>query len=251
MFLVTVSNGGELFMRCQLSNQNLRHLESAAFSRVDLLAAIYSAFILVGLLMTGFGADLRKAPLLQCRNNLKNVGSAFYHYAMDHNQRYPMMVSTNAGGSSEFFDTPSFIYYHFKVMSNYLITPRVVVCPADIGLPARKQATNFQNDFLANNRICYFVGVEASPSRPTFVLSGDRNITNSPAGNSQPINPPNPPLLVTLGTNVVGVGWNQTIHESSGNVLLGNGSVHHTTASGFRELLRKSGSDRNWLAVPN
>jgi hypothetical protein len=109
-------------------------------------------FLAVGILIGG-KLLLAKRPSgyhrrdLNCHGNLKQIGLAFKTWALDHHGQYPFNLSTNAGGTLEFcdrdgdgFDRNSFA--HFRVMSNELSEPSLLVCPND---PTRKPATDFEH----------------------------------------------------------------------------------------------------------
>src|SRR5947207_2369029 len=107
-----------------------------------------------------------------CLNNLKNIGLAFRIFESDHSGRFPMQLSTNAGGSLEFVAGGN-AFRHFQVMSNELFTPNVLVCPSE----KRRAVTNFA--VLNNAYLSYFVGLDAVTNLWEMLLAGDRNITNS------------------------------------------------------------------------
>src|ERR1051326_6908646 len=94
-----------------------------------------------------------RGPRLNCTNRLKQVGLAFKLWAIDHTDQFPSQISTNAGGTRELLNG---VFAHFRVISNELSTPKVLLCPADL---KRSSATSFAA--LQNPNISYFVGVDA------------------------------------------------------------------------------------------
>ena len=58
-------------------------------------------------------------------------------------------------------------------MSNELITPKILYCPADL---ARAAATNWAG--FGTNGLSYFVEGDASDKYPKMILIGDRNVGN-------------------------------------------------------------------------
>ena len=196
-----------------------------------------------------------KAQRIKCVNNLKNVGLAFRIFATDNGDRFPMGVSTNEGGSSEFTSIANGAYGHFLALSNELNTPKIVVCPSDSG---KTEATNFLQVATAavtkggrNGGVSYFVGLSADETQPQSLLSGDRNITND---TSVPARADiNKSEIVKMGTNQLatkGAGWTKDIHQNSGNVAQGDGSVQQSTTSRLREALKNSGDDINQIQFP-
>lgn len=78
------------------------------------------------------------AQSIACVNNLKQIGLAFLVWAGDHDDHFPFNVSTNRGGTMELCQPGSDGFdrnaaHHFRVLSNELITTRILVCPADKG----------------------------------------------------------------------------------------------------------------------
>src|SRR5690349_8253126 len=69
---------------------------------------------------------------INCTNNLKQIGLAFRTWALDNNDQFPFQVSATNGGTMELTGS-GIASVHFQVMSNELSTPKILLCPADIG----------------------------------------------------------------------------------------------------------------------
>ncbi|HWI59170.1 MAG TPA: hypothetical protein VNZ22_18225, partial [Bacillota bacterium] len=109
---------------------------------------------------------------VQCINQLKLIGLAFRTWALDHEDRFPFNVSTNAGGTLECcvpgdngFDANTAA--HFQVMSNEVGTASTLVCPADT---SKRAANGFQHLQAAN--VTYFVrsGKGVDETNPQEIL---------------------------------------------------------------------------------
>jgi len=207
---------------------------NAAMTKIDVIVFFTTVALLAILLNAWLNKPRARSKKLGCTNYLKQVGLAFRIFENDHDDTFPMGVSTNQGGSMEYL-TGGEAFHHFQVMSNELSTPKILVCPTD----NRKLALNFS--VLSNANLSYFVGSLTNSANPQAVLGGDRNLTT----NGVPVKRG----VLDLTTNTV-VGWTGAIHQNSGNVLLGDGSVQPTTSSRLRDLLRESGVATNRLAVP-
>jgi hypothetical protein len=214
-----------------------------------------------------------RAMRTACTNNGKQIGLAFRIFANDNQERLPMGVSTNEGGSSEYRPTgtpaaaglPSqFHFMHLGVMSNELSTPRIVVCPSDSN-PTRVSATNWTQvifgtgkvpggpNYAGNKAISYLIGLDAQDTMPMTILAGDRNITNDfPTKVAFPIQANG--IYAKLGTNhtyKVGAGFSKDTHQNAGNLVLGDGSVQQATSAKLKEQLKNSGDDNNYVSIPN
>src|SRR5437660_414278 len=164
-----------------------------AFTLIELLVVIAIIAILAALLLPVLSQGGARAKRIQCVNNLREAGIAFHMFAHDHGGKFPMAVPASAGGSLEFIQNAYriggqfyFTFRHFQTLSNELVTPRMVLCPADTRLPAM----NFAR--LQNENLSYFVGASADISRPNSILAGDRNVTNDYTA---------PATIVHLGDN--------------------------------------------------
>ena len=202
---------------------------------VELLVIIAILAVLIGMLLPSLVRPPRHAHRIKCVNNLKNVGLAFRIFAVDNEDRFPMQISTNEGGSLEFLNS-GLAFYHFRALSNELSTPNLLTCPNDT---RRKPATNFVS--LREADLSYFVGLDAGAAFTNAFLAGDRNLTVNGRAAS--------PGLVHLTTNAA-VGWTKEIHNLQGNVALADGSVQQFSGPRLNQALRRSGIVTNRLAVP-
>jgi hypothetical protein len=185
-------------------------------SLIELLCVIAIIGLLAALLLPAVGQAAARARRIQCINNLHQVGLGFVSFANEHSGHFPMAVPASAGGSLEFARSAYLIqgefyfsFRHFQAASNELVTPRLMVCPADTRLPAASFA------MLSNTNLSYCIGVNAEFARPATILAGDRNLTNDYAA---------PGTLVRLGRNYA-LRWTDELHRFKGNLLCSDGHV--------------------------
>jgi len=191
-------------------------LHNRAFTLIELLTVMAIIAILASLLLPVLSQGKARAQRIQCTNNLRQIGLAFHMFAHDHNNAFPMAVPAQLGGSLEFVQNSLratndfyFAFRHFQTLAAELVTPRVLVCPADDRLPT--------NSFYAlqNENVSYFVGVKADYLRPRTILAGDRNVTNDYARRN---------ATMQLGPNQF-LYWTAGLHRYKGNLLFADGSV--------------------------
>ena len=172
---------------------------------------------------------------VSCTGNLKQTGLAFRLWANDHQETFPF-ASLNMEGSRPFLNSRQ-VFRHFQVMSNELVTPKILVCRADT---TRNAATDFTQ--FSNTNLSYFVGLDAREDAPQSILSGDRNITGGTLSNG---------FLRRLNANS-DAGWTKEIHQNAGNVGLGDGSVQQATTVGLRRQIAAATTNNSFirLAIP-
>ncbi len=206
---------------------------------VETVVVIAIVAVLVGMLLPALVLTKKRGCRILCVNNVKQVALVFRVWANDHNDKFPMQVPVADGGSLEWIES-GMVAPHYRVMSNELSIPKILICPDD---STRKGALNFETNFTDAN-ISYFVGVDGSVDRPGMLVSGERKITLNRAQLKRG--------LWSLDTNQ-NLGWARQIHlrhPYAGNVALANASVHQVDGSGLRNLLANSGVATNRLTIP-
>jgi prepilin-type processing-associated H-X9-DG protein len=197
---------------------------------VVILVMLFLGIIVLPAVM---GRRIKRAPRINCVNNLKQIGVAARTWALDYSNAYPASLPIALGGAKESVEAGA-AFRWFQVLSNELMTPWIVVCPSD----TRARATNFGAGF-SNTNVSYFVGLDAADTMPNMYLSGDRNLTNG----TTPRNG-----ILALSSNSV-AGWTHQLHQFQGNVALADGSVQQFSNSGLKADVAASGCT-NRLAMP-
>jgi competence protein ComGC len=218
-----------------------------AFTRVDLLAVLTAVGLLVCLALPGLANQRSRFDRVTCLNHLRMIGLALKAWGDDHGGRTPWRTPVSEGGTMG-HALAYWGWWQFYWISNQLGSPKVLICPADWA-KSKNMATNwgigpggFGNTANRANSLSYLVGLEASVALPTALLSGDRNLSYSGKGTCS-AGIPNAWFVSTRPRTGAVPSWTNSIHESSGNVLLNNGSVLQTTHAGLREAF--SNSDDN------
>ena len=180
--------------------------------------------ILAALLLSALSQTQRRADRIHCLSDLKEVGVAFQMFAHDHAGRFPTQVPVSEGGSQEFLQASYlvkgdfyFSYRHFLTLSNELVAPKLLVCPAD----TREAATSFST--LNNSNLSYFVAAYARLGEANSVLAGDRNLSNN-------LHTPQSRLWIGPGNSL---WWTRELHRFKGNVLFGDGHVEQMNNPGL------------------
>ena len=182
------------------------------FTLIELLIVIAIIAILAALLLPTIERVRARARRAQCVSQLRQIGIAFLSFSHDHNDQFPMKVSTNFGGSREFVEAANrirgdfyFAFRHFQTLSNYLVDARILLCPVD----RRASTTNFAG--LGNENITYFVNVTANAGDCDSMLEGDANVVDAS------------PRVESGGGHKL--QWNGERHHLAGNVLFGDAHV--------------------------
>jgi prepilin-type processing-associated H-X9-DG protein len=190
-----------------------------AMTLIEVIVVIVMIVFLALLLPALVPVDHHGPMRTNCINNLKEVDLAFRLWEGDNSDKYSMQVSVMNGGAMELAITGN-VAEIFRVMSNELSTPKILICPED---KKRFYATNFSKDFN-NSKISYFVGLDANERFPQMILTGDDNLAVDGTRVRSGI------LNLSTGSSVT---WTKERHNGSGNIGLGDGSVQQLTTSGL------------------
>ena len=178
-----------------------------------------------------------------CSNNLKQISLSFRQWALDNQDKFPMQVPTNQGGTMELASS-GVAWVHFSVMSNELNTPKTLFCPQEKG-QGKVLATSFGNGavpFTNDNQCSYFVGLDAEDTHLSMWLSGDANLGLK----GKPVKQG----LFQVFTNDP-VTWYEPRHEKGqGWLAFADGSVDSAKSFELRRRLTAGGVATNRLALP-
>lgn len=205
---------------------------NSAFTRMDLLCVVAALLVLAaaGLPILG-GTPLREKRLI-CANNLHMAGQAFQAFALDHGGTIPWRVGRPQGGSAGQTGASD----HWRTLSNYLQSPRLLVCPSGRRLPALSFPT------LLNRNVSYLIGSDSELRQPGTLVSGDLDIEGGSSARCSFVGN----ALVQSFEGLFGVPdsyvarWSATNHYLRGNLLMGDGSVRQTDAVGLKTTLSGS-----------
>ena len=205
------------------------------FTVTELLVVIICVVVLAAVLLPAF-KRARSGSRINCASNLKQVSLAFMTWAIDHHDRFPMEESITNGGTMELTGAGA-TAPHFQVMSNELSTPKILICPED---RRRQAATNFTA--LTDASLSYFLNLDSSETNQTFLLSGDRNLTNKSV----------PGVRFVQVTAETSIGWTKEIHSEKGHISLRDGSVAAYTNGSpvLASSIKTIETATNRLAVP-
>ena len=220
------------------------------FTLTELLVVIVVIVVLVGMVIPFTSGNRPKASRIQCVNNLKNVGLALRIFAAEHAGTFPAALSATNGGFQEPLADANQLWRHWLVVTSQLASPKLLLCPADkrrVAAAAFAPATNLPSQFVfsGNHQLSYFLGLNATEMKPASILAGDRNLTT----NGTPVAPGR--HVFPAGTRF---GFTAELHNQSGNVLLGDGSVQQVSSGRlneqFLDALKATGLTNDVWVVP-
>jgi prepilin-type N-terminal cleavage/methylation domain-containing protein len=190
-----------------------------AFTLIELLVVIAIIAILAALLLPALTKAKAQAATVACLSNLKQVGIAWRAWAQENGGKFPWQVDWLEGGSK---NSPEWID-HYRAASNDLVTPKILVCPADIGrVPGSEWylTAGFDN-------VSYFVGITAKEAIPESIIAGDSNMIGGGGGIE-------PYWNNAVGSSIDAV-WQSTLHDGRGNILQSDGSARTVNSQQLQE----------------
>lgn len=219
-------------MKAAETKPRLANRKTAALTLTEVLIVIVALLLLAAMFLPALAAAKRKSSKISCINTLRQIGISYRMWGDDHYEKLPMQVSvTNYGAMESVLEGD--VAACFRVMSNTLDNPILLICPADAN---RVPATNFES--LSNSNISYFVNIDAVDTQPQSLLSGDDNlIVNGKRVQSGILN-------LRHGDSLA---WTKERHKGGGNILMGDGSAQQATSDELASVARLA---TNRLAIP-
>lgn len=213
---------------------------------IELLVVIAIIAILAALLLPALARAKARAQRIACVNDQKQIGLSFTIWAHDHEEKYPSVVDVAEGGAKGLTG----VWEHFAVMSNELVTPKILQCPSD---SARVKAQDFSAApsglrTLRNTAVSYAIGTSAAPDKPGMHLAGDRNLLGLDGQNCGPAALTG--VVTILSTNH-NPRWENTIHVNAGNMVMADGSTSQFSQSQLTTAMATSGDSRNCALKPD
>jgi prepilin-type N-terminal cleavage/methylation domain-containing protein/prepilin-type processing-associated H-X9-DG protein len=106
-----------------------RPFRCRAFTLIELLVVISIIALLVAILLPALAAARRTALAVRCMSNLRQQSTAFYAYATDFRDNFPMLFFTDAGSGLQVYWWGALTAYNDAPLTD----PRnnLFVCPAD------------------------------------------------------------------------------------------------------------------------
>jgi prepilin-type N-terminal cleavage/methylation domain-containing protein len=220
--------------------KSLPSLRRHGFTLIELLVVIAIIAILAALLLPALARAKAQANHIKCINNLRQVGLASRLYSNDHSDRYPWQVLPGEGGSMDAANQDA--YWHYRALSNELITPKILLCASDSG---RSAATTF--DAMLDANLSYSVGYDAREEKPQSILAADRNTSDTANGST--CGSFTGAMASQINTTTT---WSSTLHVRAGSLALGDGSTQKVTTQGLQTHARNADEDNgnNHVRVP-
>ena len=213
----------------------LKSEKHRAFTLIELLVVIAIIAILASMLLPAIAKSKAKAQRIACVSNMKQTGVGIILWSMDHEGKYPWIVPRTDGGTH----TLPQAWQHFAVVSNDVATPKVFRCHNDSD---RDRAFNWGDTgdgFLAlkNQSLSYFAGTDSDDNLPLMHVAGDRNVLGQDGQRCDAVQLTTEITHLRTGT----ASWNSDIHQSAGNMVMGDGSAHQLSINSLRRHLQQTG----------
>lgn len=220
-----------------------------AFTRIELLAMVAGIMFLAVAAGSALGTGRADSERAACWNNLRLIGRGVQTWAGDHDGQPPWWVPTSAdrapvgGGTGTPYQKPPAAWYEFWFLSEHLISPKILACPADqVVLPASDWVA-FTSSNGRSKALSYNLNLHASAESPKTWLASDLNTTFDLSSV-----PCEARVLGTAGVFENGssqLRWtNGLSHNDHGHVLLNDGSVEFTSTGRWRGLALNPDTDR-------
>ena len=210
-----------------------------AFTRVELLAVLGVLALLAAVTWPALASPRAHSQRAECVNNLRLIGRALLIWGSDHEDQTPWQLSPPDGTRNDV--RGGNVWYHFSYLSNQLVSPRILACPAD-PRSYKKVASDwgllpggFRNLAYRDYAVSYFLNMHTSVNLPLAPVAGDYNLV----------------VAMKVSCSVVSAGaysvstntaWTNSVHGLTGNLLLTDGQVLMSSSAGLRAAVAQRAS---------
>jgi hypothetical protein len=182
----------------------------------------------------------RKATLVACLSNQRQIALGFTMWKEDHGKEFPWDISATNNGTMESSDWGNDAA-NFNAVDDYIKQPRIFVCPTDA---AKTVATN--DALFHNQNISYFVALDSGASPAVSILTGDRHLR----ANQKPVKPG-----LFVYSKDISMDWTLELHGKVKTAPVGVASFvdgHGEIIHGYdlNSVFLRQGSNSNRLDVP-
>jgi competence protein ComGC len=219
------------------------------FARLELVATLAAVALLGLLALPLLAASRAESDRAGCFNNLRRIGHAVEIWGTDRDGVPPWITFVSRGGTRpDGGSKAGNAWFEFTALSNELITPRILACPADAGV---KMASEFSTDSMRGymatgfraQATSYFINMDNLGQVPLMAVTGDRNLrTDGITTCSQGVN--NADYLIVFGPSTV--LWTNSVHGLQGHLLRTDGGVSlvdsKTVMADYQRLIDDNGN---------
>jgi competence protein ComGC len=203
--------------------------QTAAFTRLELVAVVAILSLLGAMTLPLLAATRADSDRAGCFNNLRLLGRAITLWGDDRDGLPPWITFVSRGGTRpDGAVKAGSAWFEFSTLSNELVTPRLLACPADTGV---KLASEFSNlggrGYMATGMralaTSYTINMDNLGNVPERAVTGDRNLRSD--GLTQCGQGVNNADLINLAQGQNPVLWTNAVHGLQGHFVRTDGSV--------------------------
>ena len=227
-------------MICQV--MKLREQHKSAFNSVDCLCCLGVVFLFLCVALPGLANNRGRSQQIVCIDNLRLIGRAVQLWQADHSSHETPWGSVVVEGGTGPREAQA--YLGFRMLSNELVSPKVLVCPSDLSRISNaadnwSTSTNggYANARYRDNATSYTLTYHSFFTMPNSLLSSDRNLRVDSYARICSFSPlPGLFSEIFMGAQPTAT-WTNNVHGFAGNILHTDGRVTQTSSNSLKNYL--------------